>query len=62
MNEDELKATEQDGAVRVQQSEQTFVPHSHPFAHARLMNVVCRVANIDRTIKVRVYMDGWMGV
>lgn len=30
----------------------TFIPHSHPFAHARLLNVVCRVSDLERTVKV----------
>lgn len=51
LSEEELAATVTDGAVSPQEAHTTFVPHSHPFAHARLLNVVCRVASLDKTTK-----------
>ena len=51
LSEEELAATVTDGAVSTQEAHTTFIPHSHPFAHARLLNVVCRVASLDKTTK-----------
>ena len=51
LSEEELAATVTDGAVATQEAHTTFIPHSHPFAHARLLNVVCRVASLDKTTK-----------
>lgn len=51
LTDEEMAATVTDGAVNVQEAHSTFVPHNHPFAHARLLNVVCRVASLDKTTK-----------
>ena len=39
-----MKATETSGATKVDTPHTTFIPHSHPFAHARLLNVVVRAS------------------
>ena len=37
-----MAATETSGSTTPDKAHTTFVPHSHPFAHARLLNVVVR--------------------
>ncbi|TFJ81487.1 hypothetical protein NSK_007209 [Nannochloropsis salina CCMP1776] len=51
LTEEEMAATESVGSTAPDQSHTTFVPNSHPFAHARLLNVVCRVADLEKTVK-----------
>lgn len=58
LTEEELAETESNTVANPTTPHTTFVPHSHPFAHARLLNVVCRVSNLDKTVKVRAWVRG----
>jgi len=40
LTEEEMAATETAGSTKPDKAHTTFIPHSHPFAHARLLNVV----------------------
>lgn len=51
LSEEEMAATETSGSTTPDKAHTTFVPHSHPFAHARLLNVVCRVVDLEKTTK-----------
>ncbi|KAM3568217.1 hypothetical protein VYU27_009658 [Nannochloropsis oceanica] len=50
LTDEEMAATEGAGRTEPDKAHTTFVPPSHPFAHARLLNVVCRVGNLEKTV------------
>lgn len=49
--DEQAKVDAESAKVTVAEAHSTFVPHNHPFAFARVLNVVSRVADLAKTTK-----------